>query len=86
MDYINDLVQSLNDLSDAFISMINSFDLMLKIMITSLIFGVVLVFIMLLVVTVINGRIKDIEEDLLRIRENQRVIFEGVMDEYKRIK
>lgn len=83
MDYINDFVQSINDLADALSSMINHYDLMLKIMMAAVIFSVVLVFIMLLVVTVINGRIKNIEEDLFKIRENQGVFYKGVGDEFE---
>lgn len=83
MDYINDFAQSINDLADALASMISHYDLMLKIMIAAVIFSVVLVFIMLLVVTVINGRIKNIEEDLFKIRENQGVFYKGVGDEFE---
>ena len=84
MDYINDFVQSINDLADAITSMINSYDLMFKIMTAAAIFAVALVFIIMLVLTVMNGRIKNIEEDLFKIRENQGVFYKGVGDEYKR--
>lgn len=83
MDYINDFAQLINDLADALASMINHYDLMLKIMMAAVIISVVLVFIMLLVVTVINGRIKNIEEDLFKIRENQGVFYKGVGDEFE---
>lgn len=83
MDYINDFAQSINDLADALASVINHYDLMLKIMIAAIIFAVALVFIIMLVLTVMNGRIKNIEEDLFKIRENQGVFYKGVGDEYK---